>query len=99
MASAQDVLNIAHGELGQTENPPDSNCQKYSHELGRPCEPWCADSVIWIQRHAGVTLPSESAYTPYMYDGFVKNGTAVLDIQHGLKPGDVIFFDFVPPFN
>lgn len=99
MATAEQTLEIARAQIGTTENPPNSNCQKYSHDLSRPCEPWCADSVVWILRQAGVHIPSESAYTPYMYNGFVKAGTAVKDLAHGLKPGDVIFFDFKAPFT
>lgn len=99
MGTRERALEIAREQIGTTENPPNSNHQKYSSDLGRPNEPWCADSVVWIMRHADVHLPSESAYTPYMYNGFVKAGTAVKDIAHGLQPGDVIFFDFSSPFN
>lgn len=91
MATPQDVLRLAAAEIGTTEFPAGSNRQKYSAELGRPAEPWCADFVVWIMRKAGITLPSESAYTPAMFAGFGTDrhyGTA------GIAPGDVVFFDF-----
>lgn len=99
MATREHVLDIARAQVNITESPANSNCQKFSKDLGRPCEAWCADSVVWIMRQAGIKLPSESAYTPSMYNGFVNAGTAVKDIAHGLQPGDVIFFDFVSPFT
>lgn len=99
MATREHVLDIARAQVGTVESPANSNCQKYSKELGRPCEAWCADSVVWIMRQAGIKLPSESAYTPSMFNGFKGAGAAVSDIAHGLQPGDVIFFDFVAPFT
>lgn len=97
MATREHVLDIARAQINTVESPANSNCQKYSKELGRPCEAWCADSVVWIMRQAGVKLPSESAYTPSMFNGFQHAGTAV-DKNH-LEPGDVVFFDFVAPFT
>lgn len=99
MATREHLLEIAGSKVGTGETPPGSNCNVFSKSLNRPCEAWCADSVVSIMREAGIKLPSESAYTPTMYNGFVGAGTAVMDLAHGLQPGDVIFFDFTPPFS
>jgi hypothetical protein len=93
MSSAQDVLRIAAIQLGVTEYPAGSNGQPYSHDLGRPAEPWCADFVVWVTRQAGIRLPSESAYTPYMATGFKQIG-AWHDGTAGIRAGDVAFFNF-----
>lgn len=93
MTTPADVLRAAAAEIGTTESPAGSNRNKYSAALGRPAEPWCADFQVWVARQAGLKLPSESAYTPSMFNGFLaaglgKRGTA------GVRPGDLVFFNF-----
>jgi CHAP domain len=41
------ALKQALSQLGTKENPPGSNCQKYSTYFGHGCEYWCADFVSW----------------------------------------------------
>lgn len=91
MSTVQSVLTIAAAEIGVTESPAGSNRQKYSLELGRPAEPWCADFVVWVSRKAGLALPSESAYTPWMANAFRSRG-----MWHTAepRPGDIAFFNF-----
>jgi CHAP domain-containing protein len=55
MATAQDVLRIAAGEIGTTEQPV--NRQKYSTAVGRPAESWCADFAEWVLRQVGIVPP------------------------------------------
>lgn len=93
MSTASDVLRVAAAEIGTTENPAGSNRNKYSLALGRPAEPWCADFVVWTTRQAGLRLPSEHSYTPYMATGFKQVG-AWHDGTAGARPGDVVFFNF-----
>jgi hypothetical protein len=90
MSTPQDVLRIAASQLGVTESPAGSNRQKFSAELNRPAEPWCADFVVWVMRQAGITLPNESAYTPYMLNGFRSSGAS----PTMPAPGDCVFFNF-----
>lgn len=99
MATREDVIAYARSKIGTTEHPPHSNCQEFSQVLGRPCESWCADFIVACLRHFGIKLPSESAYTPTMFNGFIITGTAVYNITSGLQPGDVVMYDFIPPFN
>ncbi|HEU5003106.1 MAG TPA: CHAP domain-containing protein [Actinomycetota bacterium] len=90
MATADDVLKLAEQQIGITESPRDSNCQKFSKKVGRPCQAWCADAVVWLMRQVGIKLPSESAYTPTMADGFKRAGRWT-DTP---AAGRVAFFDF-----
>lgn len=90
MATVEDVLTLCDQQVGITESPPNSNAQKFSRELGRPNQPWCADAVVWLMRQVGIKLPSESAYTPTMADGFKRAGRWA----ETPAAGRVAFFDF-----
>lgn len=90
MGTVADSLRVAAAEIGTVESPAGSNCQKYSSALGRPCEPWCADFQVWVARTAGVKLPSESAYTPTMAQGF----KSLARWYTSPIPGDLAFFNF-----
>jgi peptidoglycan hydrolase-like protein with peptidoglycan-binding domain len=57
-------------KLGVGEQPLGSNCQEFSHYLGRPCESWCGDYQAASAKRTSLILPSYSAYTPTMAQGF-----------------------------
>lgn len=99
MATREQYLDKAASKLGTGETPAGSNCQPFSKSLGRPCEAWCADFVVSVGREAGVKIGNESAYTPSLYNSFVAAGKAVTGLDKNLQPGDIVFFDFVSPFN
>lgn len=99
VATREALLAYATTKIGTIEHPPYSNCNEFSESLHRPCESWCADFVVACMRSQGIQLPSESAWTVAMFNGFLGSGTAVHDIAKGLQPGDVVLYDFVPPFN
>jgi hypothetical protein len=84
-----DVLRIAAGEVGYTENPPSSNRQKYSAALGRPAESWCADFCEWVLKQAGVPGPARNTYG---------NASALVHgfgpIQQLPQPGDLVGYHF-----
>ncbi|HEX8004223.1 MAG TPA: CHAP domain-containing protein [Mycobacteriales bacterium] len=87
MTTAADVLNRARKELGYDEGPNNSN--KFAPLAGHANnQPWCASFVVAMFRAAGLKLPSESAYTPAMAQGFQKAGC------WSTKPsvGAVVFF-------
>lgn len=50
-----DVLKVARGELGYTENPPGSNRVKYWDEYDPTWQgqPWCVSGLWWVFKHAG----------------------------------------------
>ena len=92
---ASDVLNIAAGEIGTTENPSNSNKQKYGEEYGWNGVPWCMQFVWWCFRKACLSLlfydGGKTAYCPDYVKWAKQNGTWT---EGPYKPGDIIFFNF-----
>jgi hypothetical protein len=90
MATREQFLAKLSSYVGTVEDPPESNCQPFSKALGRPCEQWCADFLGAGAKEVGLTLPSDSAYTPTMADAFRRAGR----LFHDPVPGDLAFVDF-----
>jgi surface antigen len=90
-ATVGQTLDFFRSQLGAHEDPPQSNCQKYSHFWKAPCQAWCADCTCYVLKHGNVLDVSYSAYTPTLAAGFKKAG------RWGStpKPGAVVFFDFI----
>lgn len=91
------ILAVARGELGVTEQPAGSNRVKYNTEYyGREVSgasyPWCCVFLWWVFRQAGAQAlffgGERTAYCPTLLD-FHKE-QRVTDYA----PGDVIFFNF-----
>lgn len=96
MATAEQVLNIARGELGTKESPANSNRVKYNtwyygREVSGSAYPWCMVFVQWVFHQAGVPLPLRTASCGALMNAAKKSG------QWGTKdyrPGDVVIYDF-----
>lgn len=89
--TAQDILKAAAKEIGYTESPSGSNRTKFAAEAGHANgQPWCATFIVAIARRCGLKLPSESAYTPSMAEGFKRIGR----FDKTPKAGSIAFFDF-----
>lgn len=94
MATAAEVAAIARSFQGVTENPPGSNLNPFAGPAGHPNGyAWCASAVVAWFRAAGMRLPSESAWTPTMAQGF-RNAGQWHDGAGGCAEGDVLFWDF-----
>lgn len=92
MATVAQWLGTLTKYKGLTESPPGSNRQPFAPRVGHlNGYAWCASYVAACAREAGVRLPSESAWTPSMADGFRRTGRWY---PTGPRPGDVVFFDF-----
>ena len=93
--TALDVLFIAENEIGITENPANSNKQKYGAEYGWNGQPWCMQFVWWCFKHAGCSdlfySGNKTAYCPYYVDWAKAQGQWVTD---DYRPGDIAFYDF-----
>jgi peptidoglycan hydrolase-like protein with peptidoglycan-binding domain len=89
MATANQVLDIARGELGTEEVPWGSNKVKYSYWYPMPGYPWCAMFVSWVLDHAGIE-GFKHASTPRGAELFRSAGRWTETPQ----PGDVVYFDF-----
>lgn len=90
MPTVEQYLKACAAHEGTVESPSGSNCNPFSKQLGRPCEAWCADAVAAIAKEVGLILPSFSAYTPTMADGFRTAGRW----SHTPFPGYIAFMDF-----
>ena len=95
MATANDVLTIARGELGTKESPRNSNNVKYNTwYYGRAVSgnyPWCMAFVQWCLRQAGITPVIRTASCGALMRSAKKAGEWVTG---GYKPGDVVIYDF-----
>lgn len=87
MATAQNLLVVAASQLGVTETPV--NRQRYSAELGRPAESWCADFCEWALKQAGVPGPGRNTYG---------NASTLVNsfgnIHIAPQPGDLVGYHF-----
>ncbi len=95
---ANDVINVARGELGTTESPPGSNRVKYWDEYGAGWQgqPWCACGLWWCFQHAGEgqaffggakTASCGTLFRWYQAQGLT---VPVYDVQ----PADLVFMNF-----
>lgn len=91
MTTRADWIHALRYEVGTVERPANSNCQPYSHELGRPCESWCADFLAAIATRVKLDVPSHAAYTPTVAGAFKTAGQWHVDDP---EPGDYVFYDF-----
>lgn len=85
--TAQAAVRWAQSQLGYKEGR--GNRTKYADAAGHANGlAWCATFVVACMRANGVRLPSESAYTPTMANGFQRAG------RWGRTPrvGAVVFF-------
>lgn len=100
--SANPMVSIAEGEVGQAEQPPGSNdspriAAYRSATVGAAAgEPWCAYFVSWVARQAGTPIGDQGQGLGYVGDIWswaqrtgraVPNGPGVVP-----RPGDLIVF-------
>src|SRR5207247_270691 len=53
VTTAQQVLDVARGQIGYREEPPGSNVTKYGAWFGVNPAPWCSMFVSWVMNTAG----------------------------------------------
>lgn len=84
---ASGMVALALAQVGVREGA--GNSQRYSHELGRPSEAWCADFICWLAKKTGNSgVIPQTASAPGMGQAFgsrFRMGTA------GIEPGDIVF--------
>lgn len=91
MATVQELLDIARGELGTTESPANSNRTKYGAWYGLDGQPWCVMFVEWVFAQAGVKLPIETASCTILMNAAKSAGNWVTS---DYRPGDVVIYDW-----
>lgn len=89
--TAERVLSIARGELGNKEDPAGSNRTKYGKWIGMDGQPWCMSFVQWCFAQAGVPLPLRTASCGALMRAAQKAGQWVV---RSIRPGDVVIYDF-----
>lgn len=100
--TAAAVLRAARSQVGVTENPPGSNHTIYGDEYGQPRTYWCGHFVWWCFNQAGVDLRRigipHPQFTPSFFTEAAKAGW-VRPADTAIQAGDVLFFDFRPPYT
>lgn len=91
MATANELLNIARGELGIVESPANSNRVKYASWYGLNGQPWCVMFVMWVFNYAKVALPTRTASCTILMNAAKAAGSW---ITSNYKPGDVVIYDW-----
>ena len=91
--TAEKVLSIARGELGNTESPAGSNRTKYGKWFGLDGNPWCMTFVMWCFSQAGALglLPKRTASCGDLMRSAKAAGCWVTE---DYRPGDVVIYDF-----
>lgn len=102
MATAEQLLNVARGEIGYSRWNDSSEGTKYgrwyaqqtnSPYYGTSGVPYCAMFVSWCLAQVGMTPPGGIyAYCPYGINGARANGRLVA--KTSAQPGDIVFFDW-----
>ena len=93
MATANEILAVARGELGYTESPAGSNRTKYGAWYGMDGQPWCMMFVQWVFAQAGASriLPARTASCGAMMRAAMACG---MWVTADYQPGDVVIYDF-----
>lgn len=93
MATAERVLAIARGELGNKEDPAGSNRTKYGKWFGLDGYAWCVMFIMWVFWKAGALglLPKRTASCGDLMNAAKKAGQWVTE---DYRPGDVVIYDF-----
>jgi hypothetical protein len=90
--TAERVLEVARGELGEVEHPLGSNKTKYGEAYGMNGVAWCAEFVWWVFQQAGVPLPIKTAYTPTLASAFQSEKRWLSNVSKDVEAGDVVLF-------
>ena len=93
MTTAEQILQVARGELGYKESPAGSNRTKYGAWFGLNGQPWCMMFVQWVfsSEGAAALLPARTASC----GAFMLSAQAAGRwVTGGYQPGDVVIYDF-----
>lgn len=96
--SAQARLKRAQSQIGEREQPANSNRQKYGDWYGANGQPWCAMFVTWCDQKS--EAPTDTfvrgaryAYVPYVVDD-ARRGKYGLSVTTSPLPGDLVCYDW-----
>ena len=89
---SKDLLDVARGELGNTESPAGSNRTKYGKWYGLDGEPWCMIFLQWCYDQVGARLPKRTASCGDLMRAAKAAGCWVEKDQ--IQPRDAVIYDF-----
>ena len=91
--TAEKVLAVARGELGEKESPANSNRTKYGRWFGLDGYAWCMMFVMWVFAQVGALklLPKRTASCGDLMRAAKAAGCWV---TKDYRPGDVVIYDF-----
>ena len=92
MKKTPSPLDVARGELGNTENPAGSNRTKYGAWMGMDGQPWCMSFVQWCFDQAGRPLPYRTASCGELLRWYQKYQPEC--IVTAPRPRDIVIYTF-----
>lgn len=94
--SLSKVLEVARGELSQTEDPAGSNIQKYGAAYGLNAAPWCVIFLWWCFREAGERMAffggGKTASCGMLLRWYREQGLTVP--AEDVQAGDIVLMNF-----
>lgn len=94
--SLSKVLEVARGELGQTEYPAGSNLTKYGAVYGTNGVPWCVIFLWWVFHQVGERMAffggGQTASCGMLLRWYREQGLTVPVEQ--VQPGDIVILNF-----
>ena len=87
-----DALAAAVRELGNTEQPPESNRTKYGKWYGLDGQPWCMMFVQWCFAQAGTPLPCRTASCSQLLNWYRRFESE--RVTEAPQQGDVVIYNF-----
>ena len=93
MTTADQILQVARGELGYKESPAGSNRTKYGAWFGLDGQPWCMMFIQWVFASEGAItlLPARTASCGAFMRASQAQGRWVTE---GYRPGDIVIYNF-----
>lgn len=93
MTTADQILQVARGELGYKESPAGSNRTKYGAWFGLDGQPWCMMFIQWVFASEGAItlLPARTASCGAFMRASQSQGRWVTE---GYRPGDIVIYNF-----
>lgn len=88
----RDVLEIARGELGNTESPAGSNRTKYGRWMRLDGQPWCMSFVQWCYAQAGKLLPFRTGSCSALLNWYREHQPECIVAEP--QPRDIIIYNF-----
>lgn len=90
------VIELARGELGNTESPAGSNNTKYGAAYGLQGQPWCVIFLWWLFREAGESAAffggAKTASCGTLLRWYREQGQTVP--VNEVRPGDIVILNF-----